>query len=153
MFNLARYLPYLVNRTGARLAEAFTGELAAYGITLPMWRALAALHHRDGQRVGQLAEMTSIEVSTLSRLLGVMERKGLVRRHRAEADARTVTVRLTEAGARLTLRIIDTAVHYEAVALKGLSDEEGAALKAMLVRVFENLDELDREAASHERRA
>src|SRR5208282_6365190 len=80
MFDLASYLPYLVNRIGVRLAGAFGKELAAYGITLPMWRVLAALRHRGSQRVGRLAAATSIEVSTLSRLLAGMDRRGLVRR-------------------------------------------------------------------------
>jgi hypothetical protein len=39
MFNLASYLPYLINRAGVRLAEAFGAELEAHGVTLPMWRS------------------------------------------------------------------------------------------------------------------
>ena len=102
MFDLASYLPYLVNRVGARLAEAFSGELADLRITLPMWRVMAALCQKAGQRVGELAEVTSIEVSTLSRLLRAMERKELVRRARSLEDARTVLVELTDAGVAIT---------------------------------------------------
>lgn len=151
MFDLASYLPYLVNRAGVRLANAFGAVLEGYRVTLPMWRVMAALDHRGDQRVGHLAEMTSIEVSTLSRLLGTMEKKGLVRRRRAAADARSVEVGLTELGARLTGQIIPTALHYEEVALHGFAPRETAALKAMLVRVFENLDRLDQGARERRR--
>ena len=89
MFDLAVYLPYLINRAGAALADSFSDQLLAHGITLSMWRVIAALHHKDAQRVGELAEMTSIEISTLSRLLGAMDRRGLVRRQRSPQDART----------------------------------------------------------------
>ena len=152
MFDLASYLPYLVNRAGVRLGNSFGAVLDGCGITLAMRRVMAALNHRDGQRVGQLAEMASIEVSTLSRLLGGMERKGLVRRQRSEADARTVTLALTEFGARLTSQIIPTALHYEEAALHGFGPGEAAALKALLVRVFRNLDRLDEEARGRLRR-
>jgi DNA-binding MarR family transcriptional regulator len=107
---------------------------------------MAALHHRSEQRVGELAELTSIEVSTLSRLLGTMERKNLVERRRSAADARTVLVRLTEVGAGITHLIIPRALHYEAVALESFSPVEAEALWAMLVRLFHNIDKLDAEA-------
>lgn len=146
MFDLASYLPYLVNRTGVRLAEAFSAELESFSITLPMWRVVAALDHKPRQRVGELAEMTSIEVSTLSRLLGSMERKGLVERERNYEDARTVTVDLTDLGERVTHQIIPLAKSYEELALSEFSAEEAAALKEMLIRVFRNLDSLEIQA-------
>lgn len=152
MFDLASYLPYLVNRAGVCLAESFGAELADHGVTLSMWRVMAALYHRNGQRVGQLAALTSIEVSTLSRLLATMERKGLVRRRRSEADARTVVVEPTEAGTRLAARIIPLALHYERVALADFSPAEARALKAMLVRVYRNIGVLRKEARDDRRR-
>lgn len=145
MFDLALYLPYLVDRAGARLAGSLGEALARCGTTVPVWRVLSALHHRGGQRVGQLAETTSIEISTLSRLLGALERKGLLRRQRSQADARTVTVRLSESGSRLAAQIVPMALHYEAAALRDFTPEEAATLKAMLVRVHENLGMLDEE--------
>jgi len=39
MFDLASYLPCLVNRIGVRPAAAFGKRLAAHDTTLPMWRA------------------------------------------------------------------------------------------------------------------
>ena len=42
MFDLARFLPYHINRTGVRLADAFGDELARYGLTITMWRAAGA---------------------------------------------------------------------------------------------------------------
>jgi DNA-binding MarR family transcriptional regulator len=147
-FDLTRYLPYLVNRTGARIAAAFTEVLRGHGITLQMWRVLAALDHADGQRISDVAAFTSIDVSTLSRLVDAMQEKGLVGRRRSNgADARVVTVHATAAGHALTARIIPRARHYEEVALGGFSGAEEAALKAMLVRVYANIGALEDEAA------
>jgi DNA-binding MarR family transcriptional regulator len=147
-FDLTRYLPYLINRTGVRIATAFGEVLREHRITLQMWRVLAALDHADGQRISDLARLTSIDVSTLSRILDAMQEKGLVERRRGNGgDARVVTVHETAAGHTLTGKIIPHARHYEDVALHGFSPEEEKALKAMLVRVYRNIAALEHEAA------
>jgi DNA-binding MarR family transcriptional regulator len=87
---LDAYLPYLLNRAGARIAASFSEEVRPFGATLQMWRVLAALRERDGRRMGDLSETTSIEVSTLTRLIDSMEGKGLVVRRRSAEDARAV---------------------------------------------------------------
>jgi DNA-binding MarR family transcriptional regulator len=143
-FDLSDYLPYLLNRAGSRIATAFTSEVRGHGITLPMWRAMAALYdHGEGVRVSWLSERTSIEVSTLSRVLDGLEGKKLVRRRRVAEDARAVHVELTAAGAKLTKRIIPLARRYEEVALAGLSKGEARALKALLVRLYDNMAALE----------
>ncbi len=146
-FDLTRYLPYLVNRTGVRIATAFGDVLRSHGITLPMWRVLAALDHADGQRISDLAALTSIDVSTLSRILDAMQEKGLVERRRGiGGDARVVTVHETAAGHGLTGKLIPFARHYEEVALRDFTPQEAEALKAMLVRVYSNIAALEDEA-------
>ena len=150
-FDLTRYLPYLVNRTGVRIATAFGDVLRAHAVTLPMWRVLAALDHADGQRISDLAALTSIDVSTLSRILDAMQEKGLVERRRGNGgDARVVTVHETDAGHALTRKIIPFARHYEDVALRGFTPAEAEALKAMLVRVYSNIAALEPEGSKTE---
>ena len=135
------YLPYLLNRAGARIAEAFGEEVRPLGATLQMWRVLAALRERDGRRMGDLSQTTSIEVSTLTRLVDGMEKKGLVARRRAAADARVVALHVTPAGRRLTQRILPIAERYEQVALRA-SAGEAETLKTALRRLFANMDGL-----------
>lgn len=136
------YLPYLLNRAGARIAEAFGKEVRPLGATLQMWRVLAALRERDGRRMGDLSQTTSIEVSTLTRLVDNLQKKGLVARRRADQDARVVTLHVTAAGRRLTGRILPIAERYERVALAGFDEREAATLKAALRRLFANMDKL-----------
>ena len=152
MFELSTYLPYLLNRAGSRIAESYSHRLKQeHGITLAMWRVLASLHHRNGQRVGELAEMTTIEVSTLSRLLGTMQRKGLVERrrpavHAVGGDARTVAISLTPNGRAVTEALIPEALRYEATALAGFDADEADQLKSMLQRLFDNMGGLERKS-------
>lgn len=142
MLDLAQYVPYLLNRAGRRVADAFTRELAGYAITLPMWRVMASLRSEGPQRLGDLSELTAIEASTLSRLLGQMQQKALVRRSRSSGDARAITVSLTRRAAALTDRLVPLALRYEQVALSGMSDAEVAILKRLLVQMHRNLGDL-----------
>lgn len=138
------YLPYLLNRAGARIATAFSKEVRPLGATLQTWRVLAALRERDGRRMGDLSETTSIEVSTLTRLVDNMENEGLVARRRDAADARAVTLHATPAGRRMTRMILPIAERYEKVALQGFSESEATVLKTALRRLFDNMDGLRR---------
>jgi DNA-binding MarR family transcriptional regulator len=141
---LDSYLPYLLNRAGARIAAAFSEEVRPLGATLQMWRVLAALREHDGRRMSDLSETTSIEVSTLTRLVDNMEKKGLVARRRDAGDARVVALHVTPAGRRLTQRIIPIAERYERVALAGFTAAEADTLKAALRRLYSNMEALER---------
>jgi len=158
MFDLSVYLPYLLNRAGSRIADSFSETLKAdHGLTLSMWRVLAALHHRDGQFVGELARMTTVEVSTLSRMLGTMQHRGLVERRRPAvqavgSDARTVAIHLTDAGRALTEALIPEALCYEATALDGFTEDEARMLKSMLQRLFDNMGRLETAADRRSKR-
>lgn len=142
MLDLGQYVPYLLNRAGRRVADAFTRELGAFRLTLPMWRVMASLRSAGPQRLGELSELTAIEASTLSRLLGQMQDKGLVRRARSRGDARAIEVSLTRRAAALTDRIVPLALRYEQVALAGMSDAEVAILKRLLAQIHRNLGDL-----------
>ena len=140
---LDSYLPYLLNRAGARIASAFSEEVRPLGATLQMWRVLAALREQDGRRMGDLSATTSIEVSTLTRLVDNMEKKGVVARRRDAGDARVVALHVTPVGRRLTQRIVPIARRYEIVALAGFNVAEAEILKAALRRLYANMDVLE----------
>jgi len=141
-FDLARFLPYLINRPGVRLAIAFAEDIAPHGIGLQEWRVLAALAAQGPQRLGDLARLTSIDVSTLSRLIGRMSRAKLVARTREDKDRRAVRVALAPKGRSTADAIIPVAHRYEHTALGGFDAAEGDRLRAMLKRVYRNLDAL-----------
>ena len=68
--DLGDYLPYLVNRVGTIIADQFGAEaLAPHGLSIAMWRVIAVLASTGQQRQIDLAELTSTDASTLSRLV------------------------------------------------------------------------------------
>jgi len=150
MYRLTDAVPYLVTRVGVRMGELFSRRLARHGVTLPMYRVMAALWQRNGQRLGDLSDMTSVEISTLSRLVGTMQRRGLLSRTRPNSNARTVEITLTRQGRTLVERLIPLAQRHEQVALSDLAADEIATLKKNLVAIYRNLDVLEREIIEEE---
>jgi len=146
--DLGDYLPYLVNRVGSIIAEQFGGAvLASHGLSIAMWRVLAALASRGSQRQIDIVDLTSIEASTLSRLVTRLMRRGLVTRTRSARSNREVTVRLSAKGQALVARLVPIARQYEAAAIAGLSSAEVATLKRGLQRIYGNMK--DRPPATH----
>lgn len=146
-YKLTTSFPYLVRRVGVRIGELFDRHVADFGVTVSMYRVLASLHEADGQQLGQLAEMTSIELSTLSRLVGAMVRKGLVTRRRPERNGRIVEIALTAKGRTLIGQLLPIAARFESVAVAGLDASAVALLKSQLRIAYDNLDRLELEVS------
>jgi MarR family transcriptional regulator, organic hydroperoxide resistance regulator len=152
LYRLTNSLPYLLNRVGVRMGELFSRRIVGFGVTLPMYRVMAALWEKADQRLGDLADMTSIEISTLSRLVGAMKRKGLVSRKRLEDNGRTVAINLTVKGKALVEEMIPIAVHFEDVATQNFPAAELADLKGVLAQIYKSLASLEPEIAEAEAR-
>ncbi|MDB5363864.1 MAG: hypothetical protein JWO51_5161 [Rhodospirillales bacterium] len=146
MYRPSHSLPYLLARLGVRMGELFARELKRDELTLPMYRVLAFLAEENGvRRLGDLAVLTVMEMSTLSRLVAAMQRDGLVTRVRPESDQRSLHVGLTDAGKALVARLAPRAAHYEQVAAGDFSATEIEALKTVLNRIYRNVDRLEDE--------
>lgn len=143
MYRLTDAFPYLLTRVGVRMGELFSRRLEPYGLTLPMYRAMAALREKGDRPLIELSEVTSIEVSTLSRQVGVLARKGLVSRRRPDANARMLAINLTDKGRQLLEKLIPLAVLHESVVLREFDQSRIAELKRDLVRIHHSLAELD----------
>ncbi len=68
LYRLSNSFPYLLNRVGVRMGELFSRRIAPFGVTLPMYRVMAALWENGDQRLSDLSTVTTTEISTLSRL-------------------------------------------------------------------------------------
>jgi DNA-binding MarR family transcriptional regulator len=138
--DLDNYLPYLVNRVGTIIADQWGGEqLAPFRLSIAMWRVMAVLASNGGQRQIDLADLTSIEVSTLSRLVTRLVRMGIVSRTRSASSTREVVVKLTAKGKAQVARLVPAARDYEAAAIAGVAPEELAAVKNALRRMYANM--------------
>ncbi len=138
-FALDDHLPYLINRLAALGVRSFSRELDKAKISVPMWRVIAVLWTKGSQRQIDLSELTSIDPSTLSRLIGTLSKMKLVTRERSTATNREVTISISEKGVQLAKRFAPLAEKYEETQFAGFSDEEQLFLKLLLKRVYRNV--------------
>lgn len=131
-YRFTESVPYLLNRVGVSVAERFTRRLEQHEVTLPMYRVLAVLRQTGTHTLGELSGMVSVELSTLSRLIGNMVRRGLVTRVRPESNARIVEIDLTPDGAAMADRLMPIATLFEDTLIAELDPKQIEALKNML---------------------
>jgi DNA-binding MarR family transcriptional regulator len=138
--DLDNYLPYLLNRVGVAMVQSFTADaLAAHDLSIDMWRVLAALWNRGDARQVDLAAMTSIDASTISRLVTRLVRMGYVTRGRSKTSSREVVVALAPRGNALMQRLIPIARQLEEAASAGLPARDVTVVKRALRQMYGNL--------------
>ena len=138
--DLDAYFPYLINRVGAALVTTFGKDpLGRHQLNIAMWRALAALSRNGGLRLVDLADVTSIDVSTLSRMVTRLIRLGLVLRTRSTTSDREVLVSLMPKGRRLLDRLIPVALQFEAALTEGIPQADLAIVNRVLHRMHANM--------------
>ena len=143
MYALNESLAFLLNRAGAAVAGAFTLELKECGMTLPMWRVLAALWGNGEQTLSGLSEVTSVDISTLSRQVASLVGKRLVFRQQSGVNWRSININLTPEGRVMVERLLPVVERHERAALDGMSPADVRRRKVLLDTVYGNLVALD----------
>jgi DNA-binding MarR family transcriptional regulator len=138
-FRLEDHLFFHFSQILARRTRALNERLRPYGLDYPRWRVLAVLQEHSGATMGRLADLTSVDRTTLTRTLGLMEEAGLVARRERESDRRSVVISLTTEGRRMFVRILPLALSETNRALTGFSPAEVRTLRDQLKKMAENL--------------
>ena len=138
---LAGYLPYLLNRLTREMLRGVDKQFQDRGLTVSKWRILAVLSDKGTCRFGELARRTSIEPATLSRFVSALIRDGLIRRRRSSADARAVTIGLTEKGEIAFTNTLEWALEVENKLVREIDPDDILKLKQMLDRMYANIHE------------
>jgi MarR family transcriptional regulator, organic hydroperoxide resistance regulator len=111
------FLPDLLARVAHLLTKRFAEELRGRSVSLPVWRALAALRARPGETVTGLAEACLLQQPTMTKLLDRMVFDGLVTRVPDARDRRIVRVALTRDGEAKAAVLLAVAERHEAEVL------------------------------------
>jgi DNA-binding MarR family transcriptional regulator len=139
---------WLTQVIGARDRELSQG-LKEHGLRVPEWRALAALYTRTDCTMGELAELATIDRTTLTRTIDRMQDAGWLSRRADDADMRITRLALTAAGRRMFDRIWPDVQQLNSLALEGLSPSQIDELRKTLERMRTNLDEYVSEGETH----
>lgn len=140
------WLTQVMGERDRRLALA----LKRFGLRVPEYRALAALYARRRLSMSELADLASIDRTTLTRTIDRMEDAGWLARVADAEDMRIVRLALSAAGQRLFARIWPAVQELNRAALAGLSEAAVEGLRRSLARMKTNLED---EPAAAERAA
>jgi DNA-binding MarR family transcriptional regulator len=139
-FNLEEYVPYLLNRVGMQIAFDVSRDIRHFRIKYSHLRVMLALFHHGPLRISDVAMLTIFELSTLSRVVVDLEKKGFISRLKNHGKSRIRQISLTPKGEDLVKRLLPIAQAHEATSTQGLSAGERALLIELLNRMRQNLE-------------
>jgi MarR family transcriptional regulator, organic hydroperoxide resistance regulator len=119
------FLTDLLACTSHVLTQGFAKVLRERGVSLPVWRVMAALLARPGETVSGLAETCLLQQPTMTKLLDRMTRDGLVARSHDPRDRRVVHIMLTPVGQARAAELTAESARYEAKVLARHPQAEG----------------------------
>jgi len=122
-----------------------TSETA--GISGSQAWALAEIARSPGLIVSELGKAMAIHPSTTSNMLDKMQKRGLIRRERIDADQRMVRLFVTTAGEKVLAQLPGPATGLLPDALSRLSMEQLDAVNAALSLILEKMDRREAHAA------
>ena len=138
-FDLDTHLFFMLTQVMDRRDRQLTAYLRDYGLSVPKWRVLATLKARRKLSMLDLAGLTSLDPSTLSRTIDQMVEAGCVVRLADASDLRVVRVALTRAGVRRFAQVWPRVSDLNRAALVGIDAPDRQALIGMLSSVRSNL--------------
>jgi DNA-binding MarR family transcriptional regulator len=121
------------------------------GLTALQYTALTVLERHADMSSAQLARSSFVTAQSMADMIAILEDRGLIERHRDDADRRRLVVSLTPAGRALLDEYRDAVSGLEAGMLAGLSEPEVAGLRAALGACHANLSAMTRLAPADSR--
>jgi len=89
---------HLLHRLRQCAGELFHAEMNGIDLTARQYVVLVTAAQKDGMSQQEIIDRTGIDRSTISQVVQLMIRKGLLKRRRAKTDGRAYAITLTEHG-------------------------------------------------------
>jgi len=124
--------------TSARLTTELEARLKKHGCSLMDYQVLLLLRNADGRslRMGELAQRMVFSPSRLSYQIGVLERRGWVRRRPCSEDKRGLEAELTDEGLTAFRRLQPAhARDVEELFLNALEGDDARRLRTIMERL------------------
>jgi MarR family transcriptional regulator for hemolysin len=134
----------LLLRVARELRTAADHGLEPLGLTMQQAELLVGAETHDRTSAGQLTSVLLTDEAGVSRLVGRLESKGLVRRRPNDRDRRARTLELTPVGRALVTRMLRKRAAWNRRLRAGISDDELAELRATLLRLSDNIRRMQR---------
>ena len=115
-------------------------EKACQGVTLSQHYAIAALHRKKELTMNALSNELGLAMSTLTRIVDVLVRDGIIQRNPSETDRRKVLVSLTEKGQQIARKLESCTQKFWLNIVKSIPEEKKPELRENLKMILTALD-------------
>jgi len=134
-FHLEDFLPYRLsiaaNAVSKRIAKTYT----PYKLSRTQWRVMAVLAGTDNMTAQMVADKTGMDKTTVSRGVGKMLERGLVKRGSSEFDGRSTPLSLSVKGRAMFAKIVPEVMRQEQVLKDMFTSAELKTLTFYLDRI------------------
>ncbi len=133
-------LGYWVGSLASAFRKGLADELEPFDVSPAQWAILEACYRDKANTPSGLARIIPVDTAAISRQLDKLKDKGLIQRRRSARDRRSIRVGLTAAGRELLPNLVPCVQANNAKFLKGITDEEQAALIKIIGKMLHNAD-------------
>lgn len=142
-FAIERHFFFWLTQLLERRDRQLTARLKPAGLRPPEWRVLGSLSSRQGMSMSELADLSNIERTTLSRTVDRMVSVGWINRLTDTSDGRITRLALTAAGERVFARIWPVVHAVNEAAVAGVPAPAVEMARWAMQQMCRNFDALD----------
>ena len=136
-FNLEDFLPYRLSVAANTVSKRIAETYAPYKLSRTQWRVMAVLATCQQMTAQMVADKTGMDKTTVSRAVGKMLERGLVKRSASEQDGRSAPLSLSVAGREMFTKIAPEALRQERELKSMFSDEDLDKLTSFLNKLLD----------------
>lgn len=137
-------LGFLLGLSYRKLLGVLFLRLKKHEITPEQWSVLYRLSQQDGINQKEIARRSAKDQPTITRILHMLEKKGLVTKQMSPTDRRAFCIYLTNKGRSLLEKIIPIEKQVIAEVQSGLDDEQQAQFRKFLIHIIENITDKEK---------
>lgn len=139
--NLHKVIMFIIDQTSKAAKQYSQREFdhLGLGITVDQWVLLKIIEQFDGLSQTDLAKKSIRDPASITRTLDLLQKKGLVQRNPLPDNRRQYSINLTPEGNSFVQKHMDMVHRHRARSIEGFTEDELQQLKAMLLRIQENM--------------
>ena len=138
--DLDRYVPAFVTFIANKLSNSATAVYQRnFGINITEWRIMTQLALEPGIPASRICQVIGFNKGPISRVLAVMQKRGLITIRTDPSDGRTHSISLTAKGRGIHDKVIVVALEREKRLLSCFKADEREMLIELLRRLHNNL--------------
>lgn len=132
----------LIDYTSRNMRRFATGHLRELGLTVDQWGVLKLIQEEGGDvSFHELSERLLRNKPTLTRIVDILVRDGLVERIEDPQDRRRIRIALTGSGERTVQEASKLVARLRATVIEGVTTREQDGLRQILDRINRNIEE------------